>query len=194
VKRKDIARYLKPYSILQARRTTVANAFASALAPSDRYDDALIREALTFLGQDPDGDLTCLYCGKKAETWDHVYSLVKAGEYAGYGHALGNLVPCCKSCNSSKGGTNWFAFIDRVIIDEQRRISLQSMLYSYIERFGHPRFAQSDIATLYAEQMARYRKIQGEILDLMREADDLAAIIRAQVEDRLGLVETADDG
>jgi hypothetical protein len=80
VKRRDIARYLKPYSIHQARRTTIANAFASALAPSDKYDDALVLDALSFLGQNPESDLACVYCGKKAETWDHIYSLALTNE------------------------------------------------------------------------------------------------------------------
>lgn len=42
----------------------------------------------------------CVYCGAKASklTLDHVEPIV-----AGGAHRRSNLIPCCKSCNSSKG-------------------------------------------------------------------------------------------
>jgi len=39
----------------------------------------------------------CFYCGSKANTVDHVVPLSRGGQ-----HAEGNLVPACRSCNSSK--------------------------------------------------------------------------------------------
>lgn len=39
----------------------------------------------------------CVYCGAGADTIDHVVPLVQGG-----GHELGNVVPACRSCNSSK--------------------------------------------------------------------------------------------
>lgn len=41
----------------------------------------------------------CAYCPNKATTIDHVLPLVRGGT-----NFEGNLVPCCKSCNSSKAG------------------------------------------------------------------------------------------
>lgn len=41
----------------------------------------------------------CVYCGELATTVDHVVPLVRGGT-----NYEGNLVPCCKSCNSSKAG------------------------------------------------------------------------------------------
>jgi 5-methylcytosine-specific restriction endonuclease McrA len=41
----------------------------------------------------------CFYCNEvEASTIDHVVPLVRGGT-----HSIGNLVPCCKRCNSSKG-------------------------------------------------------------------------------------------
>lgn len=41
----------------------------------------------------------CAYCDRLADTIDHVVPLVRGGT-----NYEGNLVPCCKSCNSSKQG------------------------------------------------------------------------------------------
>ena len=42
---------------------------------------------------------TCAYCPAAADTIDHVVPLVRGGT-----NYEGNLVPCCKPCNSRKGG------------------------------------------------------------------------------------------
>jgi len=41
----------------------------------------------------------CAYCPSRADTIDHVLPLVRGGT-----NWEGNLVPCCRSCNSSKAG------------------------------------------------------------------------------------------
>jgi hypothetical protein len=43
----------------------------------------------------------CYYCGQPADTIDHRISLVNGGT-----HWPANLVPCCRSCNSSKNKRN----------------------------------------------------------------------------------------
>lgn len=40
---------------------------------------------------------TCVYCGEKAETLDHIIPLSRGGY-----HIKENLVPCCLSCNRDK--------------------------------------------------------------------------------------------
>lgn len=40
-----------------------------------------------------------MYCGSAVETIDHVIPLVRGGT-----NYEGNLAPCCRVCNSSKGG------------------------------------------------------------------------------------------
>lgn len=42
---------------------------------------------------------TCTYCPRKADTVDHVLPLVRGGT-----NYEGNLTPCCRRCNGSKGG------------------------------------------------------------------------------------------
>jgi 5-methylcytosine-specific restriction endonuclease McrA len=44
--------------------------------------------------------LSCAYCGCGGNlTMDHVVPLIRGGR-----HSVGNIIPACRSCNSSKGG------------------------------------------------------------------------------------------
>jgi len=64
----SIRGHLRPYSIVGRRRTTINHAFASAIAPCDAFDEVSVRETIVLLGQNPDLDLQCSYCGALAET------------------------------------------------------------------------------------------------------------------------------
>jgi hypothetical protein len=72
---KSIRSHLAPYSIFSKRKTTVAHAFASALAPSDEYAKEKIDAALYALGQKNLKELSCVYCERLAQTWDHLENL-----------------------------------------------------------------------------------------------------------------------
>jgi hypothetical protein len=39
----------------------------------------------------------CAYCPRQADTFDHVVPLIRGGR-----HTIGNLLPACRACNSSK--------------------------------------------------------------------------------------------
>lgn len=54
----------------------------------------------------PDGR-TCAYCGKAADTIDHIIPRSKNGS-----DDESNIVPCCKSCNSSKKGKDLADFLN----------------------------------------------------------------------------------
>ena len=130
MKRTSLKKFLKEYSIFAKRKTTISHAFASAATPLERYDDENTAKALKLLGQNPNGDLQCIYCKRPAKTWDHLISLVENGEIreGGYGHQLGNLVPCCKDCNSDKQNKNF-----RVFVTDKK---LVQRLEKYQQRFA----------------------------------------------------------
>ena len=44
------------------------------------------------------GKPSCNYCGKPADTVDHIVALMNGGD-----HSLDNLTPCCARCNNLKG-------------------------------------------------------------------------------------------
>lgn len=95
--------WLTQYKV-SGRSSTVTNAFVAALLPHDEYDAKVVEQAMKDLGQTGE-ELSCVYCGKPANTWDHLINLVQARKANGHGHRVRNLVPCCSTCNSSKGGT-----------------------------------------------------------------------------------------
>lgn len=118
MKLEGIKKHLRSYSIEQKRKTTVNHAFASALAPYDHYDEKRVTEAMNLLGQTDMNDLRCVYSNSAAETWDHLVGLVKDSQLNGYGHQIGNLVPSCRACNSSKGNKDWREFLRSRITDK----------------------------------------------------------------------------
>lgn len=182
MKRESIRNHLRPYSISNRRATTINHAFASAIAQNDDYDDEKISEALTYLGQDPDTDLICVYCDKNpAETWDHVFGLVRDKKYFGYGHTIGNLLPCCKECNSKKGNQDWRQFISKIIIDETKRLAKIKQLQSYFDHYLKPRFGQDEISNLCPDEMKEFQEVKKNIFLLMARADEIAEDIRKKV-------------
>jgi 5-methylcytosine-specific restriction endonuclease McrA len=186
MKRQSIRQHLQPYSILNRRRTTINHAFASALAPYDTYDDAQVSQAIRDLGQDPDADLTCFYCDKRlAETWDHVFGLVKDEQYAGFGHMLGNLVPSCKECNSAKGNRGWQEFLEIAIPDKENRSAKITRIHHYLELYLPDRFGYEQIFELFPEEVKEFEATRTSILSLMRKADEIAESIRRKVTDHL---------
>ena len=181
-----IRQHLQPYSIHTRRSTTINHAFASAIAPNDDYKDETIAQAIRHLGQDPTKDLQCVYCNlHPAETWEHVTGLVQGKRYAGYGHTLSNLLPCCKSCNSKKGGKEWRIFLTDLISDPEQRAAKVTHLEKYLARYGREVFDQDAISRLLPKETDRLGAIQAEILSLMREADSVAATIRSEVKRHL---------
>lgn len=174
---KSIRSHLAPYSIFSKRKTTIAHAFASALAPSDEYDEAKIETALEALGQKNLKQLSCVYCESLAQTWDHLENLVKNGKLNGYGHQVGNLVPCCRDCNSQKGGKTFRDFINaNGNLTESKKSNLICRLEAHLllaKPIGHSNLNFED-----QEALTKFFKLQAQILSLMAEADQCAQILR----------------
>lgn len=169
----SIKKYLKA-SKIAGRWTTFNGSFQAALAVPESYDAVKHARALKLLGRDPGAELTCVYCDKPAATWDHLENNVRGGRYSGYGHRIFNLVPACRTCNESKSGKSWPAFVDG---DPTRRARLEAFAAADAhERFGWERIVQD-----LPELAQRHLQIQEDVRSKVREADDVAADIRVQV-------------
>jgi len=183
MKRTSIRSHLRPYSIYGKRVTTIHHAFASAIASSEDYDEIRLSLALRVLEQASDQELQCVYCGvNAAETWDHIYGLVIDKRYSGYGHILGNLLPCCRSCNSSKGNKNWREFLRTKISDVGVYQERAKIIEDFLAEFQQPPMDETAIEQIFPEQMEKFRNVHRHILELMKEADVIAADIRRKVQ------------
>ncbi|ODP36562.1 HNH endonuclease [Sphingomonas turrisvirgatae] len=171
---KSIASHLRPYRMLASRLTTINHMFAAAIAPHDPYDEAHVREAVSLLGNDPDDDLSCAYCGAPAETWDHVFATVKNSRFSGHGHRLGNLLPCCKSCNSRKGNKAWQAHLSSLPMDDVERSRRSACIERYLDTYG-----QIDLLAEPTPDHVRLDELRAQVLSLVAEADEVASRIRA---------------
>ena len=171
----SIKQHLKPYGIVARRKTTINHAFAAAIAPHDDFDDKRIREALALLGQDPDAVILCAYCGAEAETWDHVHATVLKSGFSGHGHRLGNLLPCCKPCNSKKGNKDWREFLKTLPMSEAARAERERRITGYLDRFS--------VLDAIPEQSPEYEellRLRLEVLEIFKRADLLAKAIRGK--------------
>lgn len=91
---------------MASRKTSITNAFVSAIIPVVRPTDEDIAEALAVLGMTAE-TVSCVYCGDKCNAWDHLQPLVVNRRPTGYISEIANLVPACQPCNSSKGNSRW---------------------------------------------------------------------------------------
>jgi len=186
----DIKRHLSPFSIVAKRTTTIRHAFASAVAPSEAYDEKRVEAALRALGQKDTDNLTCVYCGEPAKTWDHLTRLVKNKNFneEGRGHQVGNLVPCCKAHNSSKdsqrsGGkeAGYRQFVSDLPINAKKKKELIALLDRHFKRAK--KVTRPAAGTVEAAQLAdlesQYNDIQQQVIKQLAKADKVAAQIRS---------------
>ena len=125
----SVKQYLRHYGKIRSLRgSAMASTFKRVTAAFDEYDDKLVREAIEALEQDPNSDLACVYCGMPAEGWDHVHPAAKGGT-----HQMRNLVPCCTSCNHSKGNKTWERFLGSKGLGTEKRVTT---LKQYTEHYA----------------------------------------------------------
>jgi hypothetical protein len=175
VKAASISAHLRPYSIFQKRSTTIAHAFASAIAPAEELVATRLAEAIRLLGQEPAADLSCVYCDRQAETWDHLLALVHGGEMSGYGHTLGNLVPACRDCNSRRGNREWRSWLTARRQDGAERAKA---IDGYVAFCGKALRSTEDLKRVAPDEMDRYGAVRIRVLELLKEADKIASEIR----------------
>ncbi len=177
MKRNDLKRHLKDYSIFANRSSTISNAFASALSIADDYDLDKIDKAITILGQNPDDELSCAYCDKPAETWDHIKAIVSKNAFSGYGHQINNLIPCCKECNSAKGNKEWKAYLKLKRLDTQERIT---RIENYI---NHNYVDTKNLLETkeFKEDLKKFNDLKEQVFKLFKLGDEQAKNIRNKI-------------
>jgi endonuclease I len=176
-----IKTFLRPYSIYNQRSTTINHAFASAIAPVDSYNEKKFHEAMELLDQNP-LNLMCAYCEKnRAETWDHANALVKSSNFSGFGHTIGNLIPCCKECNSKKGNKDWRQYITKIYPDETLRNNKIEKFEKYFQTYSNPKIEYVEIIKLCPDEIKQLNDIKQQIFNLMKEADKISEKVREKI-------------
>jgi hypothetical protein len=164
---------MKPYN-MSARSSTISNAFAQALAPSDSFDAKRLEEAFLEMGlYDENGALLCTYCSARSTSVDHLNPLVNQSKFTGWGHVFGNLVPACAGCNQKKGGKAWRDFVAEVGL-EQKKIE---QLEDYESRAPQA-VSQDDLASYYPDLLDAYQRMRELSINTLKAAQSLANEIR----------------
>jgi len=174
-------------SAITGRTTTIRNVFVSAIIPTVQPGADEIAKVLEILELDP-LNLRCSYCGDRASEWDHLRPLVKAGRPTGYFSSIQNLVPSCGKCNQSKGSSDWRVWMlgparrspsVRKIEDIAERIARLERLEEWA---GCVPLKVDELVS--PELLHQYYSIQDEILNKMRDAQEIAKKIGRQIKTR----------
>lgn len=105
---------------LKSRTSTISNAFAISITPYIKPTKEQEKKLMEILDI---SEGQCAYCLRYANSTDHFRPLVDKGEPSGFISDIHNLVPCCASCNSSKGKRNW----DEWFLSEKNIKNLESL-------------------------------------------------------------------
>lgn len=169
---------------ITGRSSSITNAFINSIIPVVQPSSEDVQQALEILGMTPD-TFQCAYCGSVASEWDHLRPLVKEKKPTGYISEIHNLVPSCGKCNQSKGNKEWKTWMlstaklsptARGIKDIPERVR---RLGAY-ENLKAP--TKMDFAAIVGQEIwARHQDNLERVQSLMRESQELAAKINAEV-------------
>ncbi len=167
-----------------SRKSSITNAFVSAIIPviAPTYDE--IERALKILAMEPD-DVRCAYCGDQSTEWDHLRPLVIKRRPTGYISEIANLVPACGKCNQSKGNKQWRDWIlSNAKLSPTGRgkgdITERSARLEAFEEWLSP--IQVDFDTIVGhEEWEKYWNLCEELVGELHKCQQVADRIRAQV-------------
>ena len=172
---------------MMSRKSSITNAFVSAIIPIVEPTAAEVAQALTILGMRAE-TVQCAYCGDKASEWDHLRPLVVDRRPTGYISEIGNLVPSCGKCNQFKGNKNWIEWIVSNAPHAPARRGVIG-LSSRIERLKeYERWRPAEPidfeAILGPELYAQYWLKLDQAIEYMRECQVFAQALRVQIASR----------
>jgi HNH endonuclease len=180
----EAAFWMPSVQTMVSRKSSITNAFVSAIIPTISPSGEEIEKALTILGMEAT-DVRCAYCGDKATEWDHLRPLVLNRGPTGFVSEIGNLVPSCGKCNQSKGNKAWRDWMKskarlsptgRGVADVADRIV---RLDAY-EQWRSP--TKLDFDTLLGrEQWEQYWMLCEDVISELRKCQEVADTIRAKI-------------
>jgi len=191
-RRKTLAAAFQMPSVqtMVSRKSSITNAFVSAIIPVIPPTHEEIEEALRILGMQPP-DVHCAYCGDRASEWDHLRPLVLQRRPTGYVSEIANLVPSCGKCNQSKGNKPWRDWMlsaaklsptGRALAGVTDRIA---RLEAY-ERWRAPTRVDFE-AVLGRDGWEHYWSLCEAVIDQLRQCQRVADTVRVRIGESLGV-------
>lgn len=182
----------KPMKIT-SRSSSITNSFVNGVIPVRIPTPREIRSALEALGMNE--SVSCSYCGDVHTEWDHLRPLVIDKRPTGFVSEIHNLVPACGKCNQSKGNKPWREWMlsdarlspkTRGILDLSQRVQR----IEDFERWSRPTHVEFE-EIVSPELWKVHWENHSSLLEMMREAELVAAQIRAEVALRANVIPTA---
>lgn len=171
-------------SNLKGRSSTISNAYAISITPYIIPTDAEIALSYDLL-QIQDGQ--CAYCLGEGTGKDHLKPLVRNGMPTGYITSIKNLVPCCSSCNSSKGAKEfreWYLNDKNVKrlkskgLDDEKIQERYNIITKYEEQIETPLNYESLVGNaLWEEYKVRRKSLIQKLNEEQAFCDKLGEII-----------------
>ena len=162
----------KPMKITD-RTSSITNASVNGIIPSITPTQEEIDKALGTLGM-TSKDVKCAYCGGKATEWDHFFPLIDDKGPTGYITEIHNLVPCCSTCNSSKGNQRWrdWFYGDAENSPKTRNVEDLDERYNRLDKYEKT-YTRTilDIKKIIGEEdWNKYQQSIKDIIDKMKDA------------------------
>ena len=162
---------------INARSSSITNAFVNGIIPSIMPTDEEISEVLSVLDMNEE-TICCAYCGDKMTEWDHFRPLVMNKMPTGYISEICNLVPSCGKCNQSKGNKDWKKWMlsDANLSPKSRNIKDIDIRIKRLEAF-ELKFKPMKINiedVVGKERWEKYQSMRIELLNKMQEAQQLS--------------------
>lgn len=179
---------------LTGRSSTITSAFVHSITPwitelspeaekeiRELYDEVENKFGVAILGADKK-DNKCAYCGQPANTTDHIHPLVNGSIASGDITEIYNLLPCCASCNSSKGGESFITWYDKAStknsVDKvggdyvNRRKALVYLIDELDKRSSVKKILDFHKSTEGMKRLANIYKHRDEVNALMRKYEE----------------------
>ncbi len=173
---------------LKGRSSTISNAFAISITPYITPNAIEIKASYEFLKI---GEGQCAYCLGEGNSKDHLKPLVRKGMPTGYITNIASLVPCCSSCNSSKGAKEfkkWYKSSDNVLrlknkgLDDQTIEERYKIISDYEDKIEAPVDYEQIVGKKLWQEYKTRKKILFEKLNEDQDfCDKLNKIIIANI-------------
>ena len=173
---------------LKGRSSTISNAYAISITPYITPTDIEVEKSYATL-QIKEGQ--CAYCLGECTGKDHLKPLVRNGMPTGYITSIKNLVPCCSSCNSSKGAkefSQWYLSSENIIrlrskgLDDEKIQERYNILSAYENQIEEPLNYEELVGKdLWEEYKIRRKALIEKLNEEQTFCDTLGEIILKQL-------------